>query len=679
MRLNKLFLTICAVLGLSLASIPTAAQPSPVARYLFNGNANDESGNGHNGIVTGAILVQDRHGNDSGAFGFSADGDCITVPHSPALYPESGVIVEGSIYPTAYPPTDHQFGHYMVLGNQGYDLSIRSDSTINFYILKSLLPGADWERIPSLSPIPLNQWTSLRGEYSFSTGLMRFFVNGELQGTRSISVSGWLDPNSDLKIGGHLWEGVSSFRGSIDDITIWDWWQPSDTLRIGNPTCLQSVLPTQQAVPIYLDNPDTVKGLDIPLKYDWANDPLSISFAGTRMDGVSGVHWSIDADSNRLRIVWGWQGDPSELLLPTDATSANLPIAKIVFSADYACIDDYTSPPDTTSIWVGEDLQRLLIVDKNAVEYVPVVDTTSTRTRHYRVGDANFNQSINISDAVFLINYIFAAGTTPACFTAADVNGNGIINISDVVALINYIFSGGATPGSSQLCSYVGPLFKSQPASANVESQESVTPNLKTIDITTQTTSELQAAQLTFDIHGKVQKIEVNSIDQRLQVFGGTADREYRVGLVDLTAATTLPAGEHQLLTITYSGEGELTMREAVIVDSDAEPMVTTIQSTKAEQSLPTEFTLSQNQPNPFNPTTDISFSLPRTGAVKLVVYNILGAEIATLVDEVRAAGIHTVTWNGQDKSGRAVASGVYLYRLSTSDFSATKKMVLMK
>lgn len=94
---------------------------------------------------------------------------------------------------------------------------------------------------------------------------------------------------------------------------------------------------------------------------------------------------------------------------------------------------------------------------------------------------------------------------------------------------------------------------------------------------------------------------------------------------------------------------------------------------------LPTGFSLDQNYPNPFNPVTDIRLNLPKSGQVKLVVYNILGAEVATLVDEVRPAGVHRVTWNGSNNSGQQVATGVYLYRLTTSDFSATKKMILLK
>lgn len=80
------------------------------------------------------------------------------------------------------------------------------------------------------------------------------------------------------------------------------------------------------------------------------------------------------------------------------------------------------------------------------------------------------------------------------------------------------------------------------------------------------------------------------------------------------------------------------------------------------------------NYPNPFNPTTTISFAMPQAGYAKLDIYNTLGQLVATLVEEKLEAGVHAVTWNA---SGQA--SGLYLYRLTMSDFIETKKMVLIK
>jgi len=88
---------------------------------------------------------------------------------------------------------------------------------------------------------------------------------------------------------------------------------------------------------------------------------------------------------------------------------------------------------------------------------------------------------------------------------------------------------------------------------------------------------------------------------------------------------------------------------------------------------------LNGNYPNPFNPETTINFSVKENAPVAIEIYNVKGQLVKTLVNEVKAAGNHSVVWTGQDNSGRAVTSGVYFYKMSTGKFSSTKKMILMK
>jgi len=94
---------------------------------------------------------------------------------------------------------------------------------------------------------------------------------------------------------------------------------------------------------------------------------------------------------------------------------------------------------------------------------------------------------------------------------------------------------------------------------------------------------------------------------------------------------------------------------------------------------LPKTFSLSQNFPNPFNANTVISFALPKTGHVKLEIYNILGQKVKVLVDEMVTAGYKRVVWDGKDNSGTDVASGVYFYRIKTQETVEVMKMTLLK
>ncbi|MEN3038369.1 MAG: FlgD immunoglobulin-like domain containing protein [Candidatus Kryptonium sp.] len=94
---------------------------------------------------------------------------------------------------------------------------------------------------------------------------------------------------------------------------------------------------------------------------------------------------------------------------------------------------------------------------------------------------------------------------------------------------------------------------------------------------------------------------------------------------------------------------------------------------------LPKKFELYQNYPNPFNPSTSISFDLPEDAFVTLKIYNIIGQEIRTLVNEFKNAGRYTVVWDGKDNSGKVAPSGIYFYRIAAGNFSKTLKMVLTK
>jgi hypothetical protein len=97
------------------------------------------------------------------------------------------------------------------------------------------------------------------------------------------------------------------------------------------------------------------------------------------------------------------------------------------------------------------------------------------------------------------------------------------------------------------------------------------------------------------------------------------------------------------------------------------------------DEEMPTEFNLKQNNPNPFNPVTQIRYSLPQLTNVQLKIYDILGREIKTLVNSEQAAGNCRVEWNGTDDHGVQVTSGIYIYRIITGEFVQTKKMMFLK
>jgi len=99
----------------------------------------------------------------------------------------------------------------------------------------------------------------------------------------------------------------------------------------------------------------------------------------------------------------------------------------------------------------------------------------------------------------------------------------------------------------------------------------------------------------------------------------------------------------------------------------------------KNDEMLPSAYELYSNYPNPFNPTTNIRYSLPVAGSVKLEIVNTLGQIISTLVNQHQHAGTFSVVWDGTDMNGERVSTGVYIYRLKTANSVLAKKMILIK
>jgi hypothetical protein len=95
--------------------------------------------------------------------------------------------------------------------------------------------------------------------------------------------------------------------------------------------------------------------------------------------------------------------------------------------------------------------------------------------------------------------------------------------------------------------------------------------------------------------------------------------------------------------------------------------------------AIPTSYALHQNSPNPFNPSTKVVYDLPAASDVRITVFNVLGQQVAELVNGHNEAGTHEVVWDGKDDLGGTAASGIYFYRIKTDQFSDTKKMLLLK
>ncbi len=135
----------------------------------------------------------------------------------------------------------------------------------------------------------------------------------------------------------------------------------------------------------------------------------------------------------------------------------------------------------------------------------------------------------------------------------------------------------------------------------------------------------------------------------------------------------------HQLMWV-YSQVDEDGSRSVHASYPEFKPMTVNVTAAGSNPTqVPTSYALNQNYPNPFNPSTEISFALKADGQVRLSVYNVLGQQVRTLIDEYMPAGNHSITWDGRSSDGSPASSGIYFYRIQANDYVDTRKMTLLK
>jgi hypothetical protein len=159
-------------------------------------------------------------------------------------------------------------------------------------------------------------------------------------------------------------------------------------------------------------------------------------------------------------------------------------------------------------------------------------------------------------------------------------------------------------------------------------------------------------------------------VDVSLALLGGKASIGGSGEIAGLTFRLLEGGNQSLSFSLVDLRDGENTTLSSDDQDADGYEVVSLV---------PSGYDLDQSYPNPFNPETVIAYQLPSGGHVSLKIYNITGQLVRTLVDGHMPAGNHSVVWDSRDAHDNSVASGMYLYRLEASDYSSTRKMILLK
>ena len=298
-------------------------------------------------------------------------------------------------------------------------------------------------------------------------------------------------------------------------------------------------------------------------------------------------------------------------------------------------------------------------------------------------GDLTLDRQIDIFDVIRLVRLIVGKDTEPdsaTCqFFVADFNGDDELDVTDVTGQVNnilHITKQIASPvpttamirfGNAQANSAGGLIIpvelQSDGLIAGLQATVRFDPSAVTVG-TPQLAGPASALSLDASVKGGT---------LRFVMFGTQPGQGIAAGVGSiLLIPVTLRNGA--------TGVPSFELSDVVVASAQTQRVPVTIGTPVKAAALPTAFSLGANRPNPFNPSTTISYEIPQQAHVQLVVYNLLGQEVVRLVNQVQASGRYTSTWNARNALGQTVSSGVYVYRLtSDTGFSASGRMTLLK
>jgi hypothetical protein len=300
-------------------------------------------------------------------------------------------------------------------------------------------------------------------------------------------------------------------------------------------------------------------------------------------------------------------------------------------------------------------------------------------------GDLNLDGIITLSDAILASKWLLR-GTIPPSVQMVDLNHNGVFDPDDVLLIFYLGIWGGNSPvPNSNTNNLASSNSSSLDANQTTVTEGIINVRQKTdgdallvsvgfsgnLDLASRFGGSFVFNNESFAFSGATLENPMAGISD-FAVIGNKINvlnyfQEFNGKIVTLKFQR-IKEGDLNLSLAPLSADNFFQFGEKVKIDFSAPTGIT------VGSILPTEFSVSQNYPNPFNPTTSIKYSVPYAQHATLKVYDMLGKEIATLVDEVKSAGVHNANFNALN-----LPSGTYLYRFQSGSFSETKKLMLLK
>jgi len=306
-------------------------------------------------------------------------------------------------------------------------------------------------------------------------------------------------------------------------------------------------------------------------------------------------------------------------------------------------------------------------------------------------GDVVYNGQVDLFDVLRMIDIAIARPPSPTEYElwAGDFDEDGAVDIQDIGQAID---SAVAAPMVMPDPGQQNQMETSGTARFEISQLPTNQIGQLTLPVRVKTSVPIFGVQMVFHIDNA--NVKVGQPVLRDQARSMTLKSKFSGNklyvLVTSPQGKTIPAGEHEILNLPINilvpveNSKSVDLEQVVAGTRGAARIESIYDSHNAEEAVvPESFALFQNNPNPFNMTTNIIYDIPATGEgavqVKLQIFNTQGQLVRTLENGQRSAGRYTVQWDGTDDFGRTVSSGVYFYKLIAGDVVLNKKLAVMK
>jgi len=384
-------------------------------------------------------------------------------------------------------------------------------------------------------------------------------------------------------------------------------------------------------------------------------------FVAFNADGTLGqgvvVTWTAPADHGLFNALWNlWGVDKYDVYRKVLGATGDYAIVGSVAPGVYTYTDNVAN---------GSTVYQYMV---KAVDGEQITATTIVKAMASKGADFSGDGFVSLSDLVLFGNMWDLKSTDANYVVNFDLNKDGSIGLGDLVLL------GNAWTGA-------GKVAKSAPSAGvplNMTADLNAATSMYFVNISAQDVTALNGIAFTLKYDSNLFEFVNDSVTGLGSI---SFTNEVKTGVIDI-ASVYANEKFNGTITLGFKTKGRSSDMNVEMMNAEVsiDGVVSAVNGqTVVLKAVPKVYALSQNFPNPFNPTTTIEYSIPVSGHTSLVIYNLTGQKVRTLVNETKAPSYYKVIWDGKNENGMTVATGTYFYKLVSGNYSKIVKMTLVK